>query len=61
VLVLFTKSRDTYAKKSGARFSKFPTVFRRISGDIILFVSSKRNGVETRNSALSLNFIPSTR
>ena len=32
---------------SGARFSKVPKLFGRISGDIILFVSSKRRRHET--------------
>jgi len=32
---------------SGACFSKVPKLFGRISGDIILFVSSKRRRLET--------------
>jgi len=33
----------------GARFSKVPKIFGCISGDIILFVSSKRRRLEARN------------
>ena len=35
--------------KFWARFSKVPRLFGRISGDIILFVSSKRRRLEARN------------
>ena len=35
----------------GARFSKVPKLFGRISGEIILFVSSKRRRIEARNFA----------
>ena len=45
---------------SGARFSKDPTLFGRISGDIILFVSSKRRRLEAGNFAVILIFIPFT-
>ena len=46
--------------KRGARFSKVPKLFGRISGDIILFVSSKRTRLEAQNSAVILIFIPFT-
>ena len=39
-----------------ARFSKVPKLFGRISGDVILFVSSKRRRLEARNFALILLF-----
>ena len=44
----------------GARFSKVPRLFGRISGDIILFVSSKRRCPEARNFADILIFISYT-
>ena len=44
----------------GARFSKVLKLFERISGDIILFVSSKRRRLEARNFAIILNCIPFT-
>ena len=44
----------------GACFSKVPKLFGRISGDIILFVSSKRRRLEARNLAVILIFIPFT-
>ena len=44
----------------GARFSKVPKLFGRISGDIILFVSSKRRGLGARNFAVALIFNPFT-
>ena len=44
----------------GARFSKVPKLFGRISGDIIVFVSSKRRRFEARNFAVILIFIPFT-
>ena len=44
----------------GARFSKVPKLFGRISGDIILFVSSKRRRLEARNFAVAFAFIPFT-
>ena len=47
-------------KGLGARFSKVPRLFGRISGDIILFVSSKRRRLEARNIAVILIFIPFT-
>ena len=45
---------------SGACFSKVPKLFGRISGAIILFVSSKRRRLEARNFAVILIFIPFT-
>ena len=47
-------------KKHGACFSKVPKLFGRISGDIILFVSSKRRRFEARNFAVIFIFIPFT-
>ena len=47
-------------KNSGVRFSKVPKLFGRISGDTILFVSSKRRRLEARNFAVILIFIPFT-
>ena len=44
----------------GACFSKVPKLFGPISGDIILFVSSKRRRLEARNFAVILIFIPFT-
>ena len=44
----------------GARFSKVPKLFGRISGDIILFVSSKQRRLEARNFAVILIFNPFT-
>ena len=43
----------------GACFSKVPKLFGRISGDIILFVSSKLRRLEARNFAVFI-FIPFT-
>ena len=45
---------------SGACFSKVPKHFGRISGDIILFVSSKRRRLEARNFAVIFVFNPFT-
>ena len=45
---------------SGASFSKVPKLFGRISGDIILFVSSKRRRLEPRNFAIIFIFVPFT-
>ena len=45
---------------TGARFSKVPKLFGRISGYLILFVSSKRRRLEAQNSAFILIFIPFT-
>ena len=44
----------------GAYFSKVPKLFGRISGDIILFVSSKLRRLEARNFAVIFIFIPFT-
>ena len=44
----------------GACFSKVPKLFGRISGDIILFVSSKRRRLEARNFAVIFIYIPFT-
>ena len=44
----------------GARFLKVPNLFGRISGDIILFVSSKRRRLEARNFVVILISIPFT-
>ena len=41
----------------GACFSKVPKFFWRTSGDIILFVSSKRKRIEGRNFAVIFIFI----
>ena len=55
------KSFGTFEKQApGAFFSKVPKLFGRISGDIILFVSSKRRRLEARNFAVILIFIPFT-
>ena len=43
---------------SGARFSEDPKLFGLISGDIILFVSSKRRRLEARDFRVILIFIP---
>ena len=45
----------------GARFSKVPKLFGRISGDIILFVSSKQRPLEARNFEVILIFIRFTK
>ena len=44
--------------RAGACFSNVPELFGRISGDIILFVSSKRRCLEARNFAVIFVFIP---
>ena len=54
----FSKSRKLFGP--GACFSKVPKLFGRISGDIILFVSSKRKRLETRNFAVIFIFTPFT-
>ena len=46
------------ATAPGTRFSKAPRLLGRISGDRILFVSSKRRRLEARNFAVILIFIP---
>ena len=48
----------TCVKGSGACFSKLPKLFRHTSGDIILFVSSKRRRLEARNFAVILFLFP---
>ena len=48
----------TTRMKPGACFSKVPKLFGRISGDIILFISSKRWRLEARNLAVIFIFIP---
>ena len=45
---------------TGACFSKVPRFFGRISGDIILFISSKLRCLEARNFAVIFIFIPFT-
>ena len=45
-------------QKPGARFSKVPKLFGRISGDIILFVSLKQRRLEARNFEVIFIFIP---
>ena len=45
---------------NGARFSKDLKPFGRISGEIILFVCSKRRRLEVRNFEVVLIFIPRT-
>ena len=45
---------------NGARFSKELKPFGRISGETILFISSKRRRLEARNFEVVLIFIPST-
>ena len=53
------KSFGTFEKLTpGACFSKVPKLFGRISGDIILFVSSKLRRLEARNLAVIFIFIP---
>ena len=46
---------------NGARFSKVLKLFGHISGEIILFVCSKRRRLQARNFGVVLIFIPSTR
>ena len=45
---------------SGGRFSKVLKLFGRISGDIILFVSSKGRRLEARNFTVIIILIPFT-
>ena len=55
------KSFGTFEKQApGACFSKVPKLFGSISGDIILFISSKRRRLEARNFAVIFIFIPFT-
>ena len=51
---------STFHKTPGTCFSKVPKLFGRISGDIILFVSSKRRRLEARNFAIIFTFTPFT-
>ena len=53
-------SRAGPGSRAGACFSKVPKLFGRISGDIILFVSSKLRRLEARNFAVIFIFIPFT-
>ena len=46
---------------SGARFSKVPKLFGRISGDIIIFVSSKQGRLEARDFEVIFIFIRFTK
>ena len=46
--------------RPGARFAKVPTLFGRISGDIVFLVFSKPMHLEARNFVLNLIFIPFT-
>ena len=56
-----TISAARYPRRTpGARFSKVPKLFGRVSGDIILFVSSKQRRLEARNFAVILSSIPFT-
>ena len=58
---LVPKSFGTFEKRAPvARFSKVPKLFGRISGDLILFVSSKWRRLEARNFAVILIVIPFT-
>ena len=53
------KNFGTFEKQApGACFPKVPKLFGRISGDIILFVSSKRRRLEARHFAVILIFSP---
>ena len=60
-MAILPKIFETFEKRApGACFSKVPKLFGRISGDITLFVSSKRRRLEARNFALIFIFIPFT-
>ena len=48
---------DGAIHRYGTRFSKVPTLFGRISGDIVVSVSSKPRCLKARNFALILIFI----
>ena len=50
--------RTTKTKTLGACLSKVPKLFELISGDIILFVSSKRRRLEARNFAIIFFLFP---
>ena len=65
--VLYDPQYDSNEKRSiehwcpnWACFSKVPKLFGRISGDMILFVSSKRRRLEARNFAIIFTFTPFT-
>ena len=60
VIFLKIKHASDYASIPGARFSKVPKLFGRISDDLILFVSSKWRRLEARNFAVILIVIPFT-
>ena len=63
VLRILRKSRHHsifFVSGTGACFSKVPKLFGRISGDISLFVSSKRKRIQARNFAVIFIFIPFT-
>ena len=55
-----SKFRGLFLRSPGACFLKVPKLFGRISGRLILFVSSKRRRLEARNFAVILIFIPFT-
>ena len=57
LLILLDRLRDW---GPGTRFSNVPKLFGCISGNIILFVSSKRRHLEARNIPVILIFIPFT-
>ena len=59
-IVVPEKFRDFEKHTPGACFQKVPKLFGPISGDIILFVSSKRRRLEARNFAVIFIFIPRT-
>ena len=50
-LISLAENLETPRTSSGACFSKVPKLFGCISGDIIVFVSSKRRRLEARNFA----------
>ena len=53
---LFQMDSVSY-KRPEARFSKVPKLFGHVSGDLILFVSSKRRDLEARNLAAISIFV----
>ena len=55
-----TQLRDYMTIGPGACFSKVPKLFGHISGDIILYVSSKLRRLEARNFAAIFIFNPFT-
>ena len=60
IRTIVTKWKIARNLLTGACFSKVPKLFGRFSGDIILFVSSKRRCSMSRNFAVILIFIPFT-